>query len=101
MHARTMQRLALGLAMGVAMVAASPEAWGQSRRDRDGDNHVTAESRYGLGRVSGPTRRGPHGREVRLPSGTWIDCKGSCQETLREETVDFWKKREELLPRGR
>jgi len=99
MHARTMQRLALGLAMGVAMLAISQDASSQSRRDRDGG--VTAESRYGLGRVTAPTRRGPYGREVRLPSGTWIDCKGSCQETLREETVDFWKKREELLPRGR
>jgi hypothetical protein len=100
MRARTMQGLTLGLAMGIAMAGASQDASSQSRRDR-GEGGVTAENRYGLGRVTAPTRQGPYGREVRLPSGTWIDCKGSCTETLRDETVDFWKKREELLPRGR
>jgi hypothetical protein len=28
---------------------------------------------------------------MRLKGGTWIDCRGDCRETLREETVDFWE----------
>lgn len=52
---------------------------------------VVAESRFGHGTVSGPVRAARHGREVRLPGGTWIDCGRSCAETLRTETVDFWE----------
>jgi hypothetical protein len=55
---------------------------------------VTAESRYGTGTVSGPTRIGPKGRpEVRLPGGTWIECVRSCSDTLRRESIDFWQSR--------
>jgi hypothetical protein len=55
---------------------------------------VTADSRYGHGTVSGPVRRGPHGRaEVRAPGGTWFECGRDCAETLRRETVDFWESR--------
>jgi hypothetical protein len=55
--------------------------------------YVTAESRYGHGQpVRGPVRRGSHGRlEVRLPGGTWMECGRSCSDTLRRETVDFWR----------
>ena len=38
-----------------------------------------------------PERAARHGREVRLPGGTWIDCGRSCSETLRTESVDFWE----------
>lgn len=54
---------------------------------------VVAESRFGHGTVSGPVRAARHGREVRLPGGTWIDCGRSCAETLRTESVDFWENR--------
>jgi hypothetical protein len=30
---------------------------------------------------------------VRLPGGTWLECGRSCSDTLRRETVDFWKER--------
>jgi hypothetical protein len=54
--------------------------------------YVTADSRYSGQSVSGPVRRGPQGRfEVRLPGGTWLDCGRSCSDTLRRETVDFWR----------
>jgi hypothetical protein len=54
--------------------------------------YVTADSRYGGQSVSGPVRRGPQGRlEVRLPGGTWLECGRSCSDTLRRETVDFWR----------
>ena len=54
--------------------------------------YVTAESRYGGQTVGGPVRKGPQGRlEVRLPGGTWLECGRSCSDTLRRETVDFWR----------
>jgi len=53
---------------------------------------VTAESHYCNGTVRGPVRRTAQGRlEVRLPGGTWIECGLSCSDTLRRETVDFWR----------
>jgi hypothetical protein len=54
--------------------------------------YVTADSRYSGSSVSGPVRKGPQGRfEVRLPGGTWLECGRSCADTLRRETVDFWR----------
>lgn len=54
--------------------------------------YVTADSRYSGQSVSGPVRKGPQGRlEVRLPGGTWLECGRSCSDTLRRETVDFWR----------
>jgi hypothetical protein len=52
---------------------------------------VTAESDYGHGRVSGPTRPARFGYQVRLPGGSWVDCRGDCAEELRIQTVDFWE----------
>lgn len=51
---------------------------------------VTECSRYGNGCYTAPVRKGRFGLEMRLKGGTWIDCKGSCKDTLRQETVDFW-----------
>lgn len=56
---------------------------------------VTECSRYGNGCYTAPVRRGRFGPEMRLKGGTWIDCKGSCKDTLREETVDFWETQRE------
>ena len=56
--------------------------------------YVTAESRYGGASITARVRSGPQGRlEVRLPGGTWLECGRSCSDTLRRETVDFWKER--------
>ena len=53
--------------------------------------YVTAESRYGAGSITAPVRISARGRrEVRLPGGTWIECRRSCSNTLRQETIDFW-----------
>ncbi len=51
---------------------------------------VKACSPYGNGCVAGPVRAAKFGPQVRLKSGTWIDCKGDCGQALLEETIDFW-----------
>jgi hypothetical protein len=80
-------KLSAGLAAAV-LVAALAAASGVSA---NGSGDVVAESRFGHGTVSAPVRAARHGREVRLPGGTWIDCGRSCSETLRTESVDFWE----------
>jgi hypothetical protein len=55
---------------------------------------VTATSIRSLEKISAPVRTTRLGSEVRLPSGTWIDCRGDCRETLREQTIDFWDRLE-------
>jgi hypothetical protein len=86
--ARTLLILA---AAGMATTPADAARRGAER----GYGYVTAESRYGSGTVTAPVRPGRNGRaEVRLPGGTWIECAFSCRDTLRRETVDFWKSRE-------
>lgn len=67
--------------------------------DRDRGAATTC-SRYGSDCISAQTRRGRLGREVRLPGGTWIDCKGDCRNTLREETIDFFETLRENAPDG-
>jgi hypothetical protein len=95
-HVRSMMALAAAAALGGCAVAAEPSylgAKGRGAHDR-GDGivtHVTIESRYGHGAVSGPVRKGARNLEVRLPAGSWIDCARNCAETLRRETVDFWE----------
>jgi hypothetical protein len=82
--------VAAGLALGLVLSLAT-SALGQSRRAYDAPGYVVAESRWGNGTVSGPVRPGPVGWQVRLPGGTWVNCVRSCSETLRLQTVDFWK----------
>jgi hypothetical protein len=78
-------------ALGV-LVASSAGAADRSRSPPGVVGYVTADSRYSGQSISGPVRRGPQGRlEVRLPGGTWIECGRSCSDTLRRETVDFWR----------
>jgi hypothetical protein len=92
---------ALGLSL-MMLVLATVEAPAERRpgraphpqdgRARDGYVWVTAESRWGNGRVSGPVRQGPRGTlEVRTPGGAWLHCERVCSETLRRETIDFWE----------
>jgi len=35
--------------------------------------------------------------ELRLPSGTWIDCGGDCRDALRRDHLDIWN---EMRKRG-
>jgi hypothetical protein len=98
-----MHKLPLALAAGLALTGAAgalmTPAEAQGRRGKDGYVYVTAQSRYSGATASGPVREGPRGRlEVRLPGGTWLECGRSCSDTLRRETVDFW--RDKGFPRG-
>lgn len=62
---------------------------------------VTACSRYGNGCYTAPVRPGKWGPEMRLKGGTWIECRGSCKDALREETVDFFETLREKSSNGR
>jgi hypothetical protein len=95
-----MRALALATSLTTAGLAASlavPPAAAADRARVAGRppgvvGYVTADSRYSGQSVSGPVRRGPQGRlEVRLPGGTWLECGRSCSDTLRRQTVDFWR----------
>jgi hypothetical protein len=88
-----MQTLVLAIALATAFIEPAIAAPEQRKGLPPGVvGYVTADSRYGGQSVSGPVRKGPQGRlEVRLPGGTWLECGRSCSDTLRRETVDFWR----------
>ncbi|MGC1347175.1 MAG: hypothetical protein WA863_14010 [Methyloceanibacter sp.] len=55
--------------------------------------HITTPSQYNPSdSISGAVRRGPRGDEVRLQGGTWVPCGFNCYFTLRNATVDFWRR---------
>jgi hypothetical protein len=87
-------RAPLALLLSAIPLAVSATAPAEARRalKKDPDfGYVTAVSRYGAGTITAPVRISALGRrEVRLPGGTWIECRRSCANTLRQETIDFW-----------
>ena len=81
------------LAVPLALSLMLPAADARSKRavEEPATGYVTAESRYGPQTITAPVRISAAGRrEVRLPGGTWIECRRSCANTLRQETIDFW-----------
>ncbi len=51
---------------------------------------ITAHSRFGNGSIRSVVRPRRWGWQVKLPSsGNWTDCRRSCEETLRVQTVDY------------
>jgi len=84
-----------GVADRAPPAVAEPRHTGKSKRSGPDDRSVTACSRHGNGCYTAVVRRGPLGPQMRLKGGTWIDCRGDCRETLREETVDFWDTQQE------
>ena len=91
MRKRALVLAATLTAAGLAAVTA-PAVEGAERGRGARLGYVTADSRYSGQSISGPVRRGPLGRlEVRLPGGTWLECGRSCSDTLRRQTVDFWR----------
>jgi hypothetical protein len=63
----------------------------RAKLDRGVVGYVVAESDFGNRTVVGPVRRARLGYEVRLPGGTWVDCRLDCAEALRVESIDFWE----------
>lgn len=97
-HARSTQ---LARISGTALLAvAAVVALTTAAAARRGDGSVHVCSRYGSACVSAPVRNGRNGQEIRLPGGTWIECKQDCRNTLREETVDFFETIRERSPGG-
>jgi hypothetical protein len=101
---RTLAPLAaLALVGGIVLSldgAVFGDAAAQRVREGRAPDYVVAHSRWGHGSVAGPVRRGPNGWEVRMPRGTWLECKRSCSETLRLATVDFWETQGRNPPDG-
>jgi hypothetical protein len=74
-----------------ASLIAPAEASGRRWPAEPKVGYVTAESRYSSATITAPVRINAQGRrEVRLPGGTWIECRRTCSNTLRQETIDFW-----------
>jgi hypothetical protein len=71
---------------------AAADRWRQAPADPTYP-HITTSSQYDPSdSVSGAVRSGPRGDEVRLPGGTWVPCGFNCYFTLRNATVDFWRR---------
>lgn len=74
----------------VAMLALSSAAFAYE------EGYVVAHSQHGNGRISGAVRPTRYNYEVRLPGGTWVDCRRSCAETLRVQTIDIFERQDQL-----
>ena len=104
MALKTILNLGIAAVIGTALLAGAPDdgfAHKAKKRARGHLGYVTAFSYYGNGSLTAPVRvdhsRGFASRQIRLPGGVWIDCAGTCSETLRVEKIDFW---EEQLNKG-
>ena len=87
--------IAIGVGVVVLGVLARPadaERWRQAVTD-PAYPHITVQSElYPSETISAPVRSGPRGDEVRLPGGTWVPCGFNCYFTLRNATIDFWRR---------
>jgi hypothetical protein len=95
-----MRALSTTLTLAAAAIAAFPIDATAGRRQADSEGVIVAQSRHGNGAVQGLVRAGRKGYEVQLPSGTWIACRRSCEETLRVETIDYWENEGSLVGGG-
>ena len=90
MTGRCIAMLALTTGLGAALLWASIDAsLAQKRYSRC--RYITVQSKYTSESVSGCVRYGRNGPEVQLPSGGWVRCEFGCANTLRSQTVDFWR----------
>jgi hypothetical protein len=78
---------------GLGAAFASLVALGPTAAEAGAYPEITVQSDYYPSQtISGAVRRGPRGDEVRLPGGTWVPCGFNCSFTLRNSTVDFWRR---------
>jgi hypothetical protein len=81
----------MAILLAAGLTASAADARHKRKAEEPPTGFVTAESRYGPQTITAPVRISEAGRrEVQLPGGTWIQCRRSCSETLRQETIDFW-----------
>jgi hypothetical protein len=92
MRARFLAILSGIAAMLVAAASSPSDATGihRLRSSYKPGEVVTAYSRFGNGSIRSVVRPGRWGWQVRLPGGAWTDCRRSCEETLRVQTVDIY-----------
>lgn len=103
MRASKIRRFAAFAAvLAIASAASSAEAgFGRGRvTSYEEGATIEAVSRYGNGSQLGVVRSSRYGWEVRLPHGTWVGCRRSCEETLRVETVDRFETEDALTGYG-
>ena len=90
-----------GLTKGIVAACTLASAWvslgtlAASAGDRlhGAEAYITVPSEYDpADTVTDAVRRGPRGDEVQLPGGAWIPCSFNCFFTLRNATVDFWRR---------
>lgn len=88
------RRIAAIVAAGALALALSGPAAAEKWRPGDSDYpQITVQSDiYASETISAPVRRTPHGDEVRLPGGAWVRCSFNCYHTLRNSTIDFWRR---------
>jgi hypothetical protein len=88
----------IAFALGACVIAAALSEPASADRVRRGQAdpaypHITVQSDlYPSETISAPVRRGMRGDEVRLPGGTWVPCGFNCYFTLRNATIDFWRR---------
>lgn len=93
--------LAITTSMASGLIASNDaDAWQRRSYSYEEGAVIVAHSRYLNGSISAPVRSAKYGWEVRLPGGTWVSCRRSCEETLRVETVDLNENQDELIGRG-
>jgi hypothetical protein len=61
---------------------------------------VTATGDFPDQRITMPVRDTELGKQVRLPHGPWIYCKADCQQTLKDQTFNFWADQEDRTGGG-
>ena len=78
---------ALALAVAASASAAGSDAALESYPQ------ITVPSQYDpWTTISAPVRHLPQGDQVRLPGGAWVLCQINCFPTLRNATIDFWRR---------
>jgi hypothetical protein len=88
----------VALGLGVLGGPANAERWRQAVTDPAYPQITVQSELYPSETISAPVRSGPRGDEVRLPGGTWVPCGFNCYFTLRNATIDFWR-RYDVFPR--
>ena len=88
------RRIAAIVAAGVlALALTGPAAAEKWRPDDSNYPQITVQSDiYASETISAPVRRTPRGDEVRLRGGAWVRCSFNCYYTLRNSTIDFWRR---------